>query len=545
MIKKILFLSIVLLAVALRFVMLSNVPPSPSLDEATIGWNAYSILHTGRDEYGNFLPILLRAYDDYRPALYVYTVIPFVKLFGLQVLSVRLPSVIFSLATVIMAFFLVKNLFPTHKKKETLGFTAMFLLTISPWHIYVSRLGHEVNSGLTVVVLSILLFLISVNKKNGWIFLLSCISFAISFYTYQSEKIFTPIMFIGLLLFFAKQLFVIKKYVILGLIAFVLLSLPIFFASLSPGALLRLKGTSIFTDNPQYAISANQILIAKNKGDIFGEIVNNRRVVTGNIFLQNYFSHFNPWWIFGNSGDEPFKAPNTGLLYIWELPFLLLGIFYLFFSKDIPRKVKALLVVWIFGAFVAPGITTQAPHAMRALVLIPVPQIVSSLGILLVFSFIKKHSPSIYLASIVLITIIALQSFFQFISNYFVVFPIRQSASFQYAMKNTVLFVNAHKNEYAHIIVSNRDNLYQSYMFYLFYTKYSPEKYLANGGTKSGGFQETHTIDTIVFRPIHWQKEDKGQTLFVGNPNEFPQGVDELFSSNYLDGTRGVTIVKE
>src|SRR5579883_434909 len=115
---RFLFAAILVVAFFFRFYNLALVPPSASLDEATIGWNAYSLLHTGHDEYGYHLPILLRAYDDYRPALYVYLVIPFIKLFGLSVLSVRMPSVIMSLATVAMSFFLVKSMLFQYKKKD-------------------------------------------------------------------------------------------------------------------------------------------------------------------------------------------------------------------------------------------------------------------------------------------------------------------------------------------------------------------------------------------------------------------------------------------
>ena len=59
----ILFL-IVILAFLLRFYQLSTNPPGLNLDEVAIGYNAYSILRTGRDEYGKFLPIVFRSHDD-------------------------------------------------------------------------------------------------------------------------------------------------------------------------------------------------------------------------------------------------------------------------------------------------------------------------------------------------------------------------------------------------------------------------------------------------------------------------------------------------
>src|SRR3990170_6255987 len=161
--KFLILTGIVFIAIFFRFFLLGNVPPSASLDEASVGWNAYSILKTGGDEYGSKFPLLLRAYDDWRPALYAYTVIPFVQIFDLNVVSVRLPSVILSVLTVVGVYFLVRKLFGQevksitanagsrcggtiqNSKVEIIALFSTFLLAISPWHIYISRLGHEAN----------------------------------------------------------------------------------------------------------------------------------------------------------------------------------------------------------------------------------------------------------------------------------------------------------------------------------------------------------------------------------------------------------------
>ncbi|MBI5019248.1 hypothetical protein HZB58_03170, partial [Candidatus Gottesmanbacteria bacterium] len=81
--KKISFIIIIILAAFLRLWQLGNVPVSPDWDEAALGYNAYSILKTGKDEYGIFLPRTLRSFDDYKPPLYTYLAIPAVAAFGL------------------------------------------------------------------------------------------------------------------------------------------------------------------------------------------------------------------------------------------------------------------------------------------------------------------------------------------------------------------------------------------------------------------------------------------------------------------------------
>ncbi|MDO8269625.1 MAG: glycosyltransferase family 39 protein, partial [Candidatus Levybacteria bacterium] len=139
--RKLLLILIVLTGFFLRLNLLDSVPPHPSLDEVSIGYNAYSILKTGMDEFGNSHPILLRAYDDYRPAHYTYLVVPFIKLFGLNVFAVRMPSALLSIATIISVYFLIKSLFRKFKRVELLALATTGMLAISPWHIYISRLG--------------------------------------------------------------------------------------------------------------------------------------------------------------------------------------------------------------------------------------------------------------------------------------------------------------------------------------------------------------------------------------------------------------------
>src|SRR4030042_5680854 len=104
------FFLLLFVHVFFRFYQLNSVPPSPSLDEVSLGYNAFSLLTVNRDEYGTRLPVLLRAYDDWRPALYVYLVMPFVKVFDLSALAVRLPSALLSLISILMTYCLVETL---------------------------------------------------------------------------------------------------------------------------------------------------------------------------------------------------------------------------------------------------------------------------------------------------------------------------------------------------------------------------------------------------------------------------------------------------
>lgn len=564
--------SIIVLALFLRIYQLGSVPPSPSLDEVSIGWNAYSILQTGADEYGTRFPILLRAYDDWRPALYVYLVIPFVKILGLNVLAVRLPSVILSFLTVLATYFLVKELlfkkftsevsspskawgsrpaFGGTSTSEVLSLLTTFFLAISPWHIYISRLGHEVNAGLAFIVFATLFFLKATNfntvqyfSRKGVFLVLATVFFVLSFYTYQSEKIFVPAIVLILVLIFGKQILAAKKAILLTTVLGVILLIPILKASLEPQALMRFQGTTAFSqDHELYRLSALKMLRDREEENTLGLIFDNRYLATFQIFLTNYFSHFDPRWLMTNFGEEKHKVPGMGLLYFWELPFLILGI-YILASGKFPKTTKVLVFSWMLIAPLPASITSQSPHAMRAFNALPAFSTFTALGILQAFSCFNLIKSRTLKAFFVLCFLpFAVFNFFYFYHNYFFNFPREQSRSFQYALSKAISYVSQVESNYEKIIFSNKDDLYQSYMFFLFYSQYDPDLYQKQRGTVSGGFAETHYFGKFEFRPINWEKEERNpKILYIGTTQELPSNALKTF--NYLNGEEGVRVAK-
>src|SRR3990172_13290311 len=112
--KKILLLLIVLMSLFLRFYRLDSYP-ALNADEAAIGYNAYSLIQTGRDEHGNPWPIHFQSFNDYKPGLYFYMVVPFVKILGLNEWAVRIPGAALGVGTVLVLYLLVRELFKSEK----------------------------------------------------------------------------------------------------------------------------------------------------------------------------------------------------------------------------------------------------------------------------------------------------------------------------------------------------------------------------------------------------------------------------------------------
>lgn len=530
---SILFL-IILLASFLRFWQLNNVPPSPSLDEVSIGYNAYSIIETGKDEYGTF-PILLRAYDDWRPAMHVYTSIPFVKMLGPSAIAVRLPSAILSVLTVLATYFLVKALF----KRKDIALVAAFLLASSPWHVYISRIGHEVNEGLAFFIFAMLF---SLQRKV----FLAAVFFALSFAAYHTEKAFVPVLLLGGAFIFRKELWTQRKKIVIATCIILLLLSPFLKESFSPEGFSRFRGANIFAGQErQISERVGFLANAAEKNDILGQILYNRRILAAEVVFRAYISHFNPSWLFANSFHEEHKVPNMGLLHAWELPFILLGLILLV-TKKFDTKTKKLFFLWFLAAPVAASFALHAPHAGRSFVFLPTWQIASAIGMLFVYDFLRSKVGS--RVSILIFFAPIFVSMLYLYKNYFKVFPKTESASFQYALSQAIPFVLEHEKQYDKVVFSNKDSLDQSYMFFLFFSRYDPSLYQKQRGDASGGFQQTHVIGKFEFRRFDFDKERiLMPTLFVGNTADFAQQVSEgeavLTTMSNLDGKPVIKII--
>src|SRR5208282_6508390 len=83
-----------LAGIGLRVTWLDQVPPGFNQDEACNGYDAYSILRTGRDQHGNFLPLVVQAFNDYRMPLFDYSLVPLIAAFGLTPAVVRLGAAV-------------------------------------------------------------------------------------------------------------------------------------------------------------------------------------------------------------------------------------------------------------------------------------------------------------------------------------------------------------------------------------------------------------------------------------------------------------------
>lgn len=206
--KTLLLASIIVLSILLRFFHLGKTPISLEWDEVAIGYDAYSISKTLRDQYGKFLPLTFRSLDDYKPPIYEYLTVPSVMLFGLNEFSVRLPSAIFGIATVVLTYYLTLLIFsrvPSVKEYSNfIAYLSSFLLAISPWHLQFSRAAFEVNVSVFITVLAVFFFIKGLEKPN--FFFLSALFFGLDLFSYHSTRVVAPLLMFSLFIIFNKNL---------------------------------------------------------------------------------------------------------------------------------------------------------------------------------------------------------------------------------------------------------------------------------------------------------------------------------------------------
>lgn len=470
-------LLVIILAAFLRLYKLNTDPPSLFGDELDVGYQAYSLLKTGRDLDNNFLPLYLRSLSEYRAPLYIYSAVPFVGVFGLNEWGVRLPAVFWGLLSIVGLYLLASELF-----SNKVGFIAAFLLSISPWHLQYSRASFEVTMLLTFLTFGIYLFIKAIKKPS--FFIPAILLFSLTPYIYSTAAVFTPLIFITLLLIFRKDLFggsYLKRNgvtILLTAAVFMVIIFPFTKSLVSGEAQNRFGLISIFQDT----VLLDKINIARKGEDyytpdgvkgtlspVYERLFSNKPVIFGQVFALNYFRAFSFDFLF-SQGDPNFRQSifEMGELYIFEVVTILLGLFYLLTQTE--KRTKTLVLAWLLLSPI-PAVLTQdgGHHATRLFIMLPPLVILDALGAVWLLSKLKVRRHQI-IAS--LIGILALANLVFYLQRYYLHYPIESWRWWQIGYKEAFSYVLDHQNQYNQIVVNN--SYEPSLIRYLFYSRYDP-----------------------------------------------------------------------
>ena len=165
MIKKystvLILIIISVLSTCLFLYKLTSSPPCLNADEVTNAYDAYSILTTGKDQYGTFLPLRFKSFGDYKLPLLTYMSVPFIRVFGLTEEAIRLVNLPFVFFFPFVLYFLAFELF----NKKSVAITAAVLSGFSPGLQLLGRQAHE-GYMTTFFLTLLLLFFVSKFRRS-------------------------------------------------------------------------------------------------------------------------------------------------------------------------------------------------------------------------------------------------------------------------------------------------------------------------------------------------------------------------------------------
>ena len=365
--NKLTLIIILLSAFLIRYINLGNTP-SLNPDEAALGYNAYSLILTGKDEHGISWPLHFKSFGDFKPGGYVYLALPFIKILGLTPLAVRLPNLIFS---VLAIYFLYKLIFLL-----TLDFRISLLsalvLSLSPWHIHFSRGAWESSVALSFIVIGTYFFFKSIKEKFLFNFTLFVVFYVLSMYLYHSARIIAPLLALSLLILYFKNLLKRTPQIFIPIIIGFILTLPVLLSFINNGGTQRFGGVGLTADQGPVN-RANELLNNHKNLNTYVKIIHSKRILYLISWAQKYSSHFEFNFLAVNGDEVPrSKSPEMGQIHLIEIPFLILGIIFLIRDKSIfkSKKSKIFIFVWLLISPLASSLTFQAPSALRALPLV-------------------------------------------------------------------------------------------------------------------------------------------------------------------------------
>ncbi|HUC95014.1 MAG TPA: glycosyltransferase family 39 protein [Candidatus Saccharimonadales bacterium] len=516
--NKIIIGAILFLGLILRLLFVTKLPLYG--DELTMVYDTFSVLKTGHDQLGNFLPITFHMGAG-RPGGYIYFSIPFVAFFGPTALGVRSLSILSGLGLIVIMYFLGRKLLD-----EKVGLMAAFITAISPWDLSLSRGGFEAHFALMLSALGFLFFLKA--KDNPKYYLGIAASWGLAIHTYPTYKL-TLFLFIPLLIWYERE--VVKDFfskekrwiklvaLVIGAVAVVVSAQQTLFGNSEQ----RFTNINIFADPGVKQQSIQKVnfertidSIGKSLSPVFHNQPVEYFVSLKNAYLNNLSFDF---LFISGDGNPLHNMTGIGELYLVESVLIFIGLITLWGKDD--RKLFVFLISWLLIAPVATALLIT-PHALRDSFMLPPLILLSALGLSKIVEIEKKNVRYVYLG---LVGIFWLVQFIFLLDKFYFLAPVKYNEFWSYPAKAAVTLADNNKNQYDYVFLSDKiDNVQYAYPVY---NKIDPNIVIAvnkipfNFGAykfrKYGNVYITDIPDTEVGDFVD---SINGTALYIGDPTE-------------------------
>ncbi len=440
-------------------------------DEMSLGYNAYSILKTGKDEWGKSFPLSFRAFGDYKLPLYIYSAVPFIAVFGLTELAVKLPSLFAGVILLLAVYHISLEL----GQKKSSAFFAAIIIAVSPVTIHFSRSALEANLTLTIFATAFYFLLLGLRRKERWQLILSGFMFGLTLYGYIAYRLLVPLFLVAsaYLLYKKKKL----RLFLPVFVSFVLVIGMLIPQYLDQSGTARFSQTSIFQnegivneidDKRSFCYLSSE---AKRVVIPMCRIWYNKPLVFARVFAHSYVTSLSPKYLF-LTGDERLylSNPNFGSFYLLFLPLYLVGLTSFIRKKNLGQKL--LLTVFLLSP-IATSLSGEAQLIRVSAVILPA-TLLMSYGFERLLALLKSYRLQVLSVSSVILAFVTISFLIQ---NYYI-YPYKYEDRFYGYGPELADHVNSIKNDYEYIQVN--DQIPDSHILFAFYGAYDPTWYREN-----------------------------------------------------------------
>ena len=541
--------------VGIRVARLASVPPGLAPDEACNGYDAYSILTTGHDHHGNFLPLAMQGFGDYRMPLFTYSLVPLVAAFGLKPSVVRLGAALWGIVDLVAITVLAGLIMGWPAAAAAALFGAL-----SPWHLSISRYATEEIVGSCTITLGMLFFFLWLRWRQGRWLLLSGALFGLSLYSYAITKAFLPPLIVLLTALYWHELRAMRLKAVAAAAIVLLLAVPQAVLLLHHTAEMQARFNVLSLFHTIATCPACDPAKAGATGrPFFYQLIG---------FAANGLSYFTPSFLFlvGDRGSHwaMLHPPGFGQLMPEQAPLILLALVGVISVRR--RKITLLLAGWLIvatlpaaltipeGAFAPDAGAMPTPHVManypvlrtpltpalllshpdsRHAVLAMAPWILlSALGFVVLLEW-TSRMPALRAAATALILAGAIFHSAQFVRYYFRDYPALAAPYFQDGIGPALQAVDKLDDGHQPIVITPRIN--EPYIYVLFFERYPPAKF-------TGLSPFFIAFDRYSFADPNWAYARLFHGIFVySGSDQLPKS--PASSIRYPDGTVAYNIV--
>lgn len=340
--KMILILTLVLVGCLLRIVAIDKFPIGLNCDEASSAYDAFCLLNHQIDRNGNFLPVYLKAWGSGQSVLYSYISMIFILIFGLNIISTRLPMAIIGCISLIVWYKLLKKIVDGRK----FACVGLAFLCICPWHIMKSRWGMEANIFPDLVLWAVYYILTYLKDKKVYRIFLASAILGLTGYAYGTSYMFLPIFCIMLFIYLLKKKEISIKNAIISFCIIGIIALPIMlYVIINTFDLPQINLP--FMTIPRLTVNRYEEQTGLFSGNILLNSIFNIKNSIMLIFLQNDNLAWN-------------SISGIGMYYLVSIPFLIIGAIFSFKNTKYKFDYDSIFNIWFISAFLLLFVLNEA-----------------------------------------------------------------------------------------------------------------------------------------------------------------------------------------